>query len=255
MAIPALAEAGRSSRKSRLDKASRVDSHGRRKPTRLGRWTRRQVRRVKAWVPRKKVRKGKVRARRKGVVKTKVKSALGAMSRKLHLPQLKKSISRKLCVARGYCTLAADRIEKALPKKMANRYAKLRLASPGHLAAFTAQKFSQDPLFLSSFGVAYPIASHLQIPAFIAMGMNPAVALVLHEAVEIPVGLGILAWRQHALRKDKSQSFGGTLRTMGKEHAEFARSRQQESRRFMKRRAQARQRGSLSQMGAALASQ
>ena len=261
----ALAERSHRTRSLRKAPARQVKEGSRRKVSRVRRWSRRQVRKLKRLLPRKRVAvgKGKVRGKGKapGKIRTRVKGALGAMSRKLHLPQLKRSLARKLCVARGYCTLAADRVEKALPKRLAKGYSKLRLASPGHLAAFTGSKFKQDPLFLGSFGVAYPIATHLQIPAFIAMGMNPAAALVAHEVIEIPLGLGILAWRQHALRKDKSVGFGGTLKSLGKEHAEFARSRQQESRRFMKQRAmnkqraKARQQGSLQQMGLALATQ
>ena len=225
LSSPSTAQAGRSHRTKRLLKAPAGALHLR---------------------PSRGVRKGKIRAR--------VKTALGTMSRKLHIPQLRRSINRKLCVARGYCTLAADRLESKLPRRLATGYKKLRLLSPGHLAAFSGHKFKRDPLFLSSFGVAYPVATHLQIPAFIALGMNPVAAVIAHEVVEIPLGLGILAWRQHHLRKDKSQSFGGTLKALGREHSKFATARQQESRRFMKQRARTKQQGSLRQMGMALAS-
>ena len=272
---PAPAEAGRSHQTRRIKKSSPRTLHARssrgarRKPSRLRRWSRVQLRKIRRLVPHKvKVKgmgkgrgritvegkgKGKGKGKGRGRIRARVKTALGTLSRKLHIPQLKKSVGRKLCVARGYCTLAADRVEAALPKRLARGYGKLRLLSPGHLAAFTGQKFKGDPLFLSSFGVAYPVATHLQIPAYIAMGMNPVAAVVVHEALEIPLGLGILAWRQHHLRKDRSQTFRGTLRSLGREHSEFARSRQQESRRFMKQRARARQQGSLGQMGMALA--
>ena len=271
LATPSVAEAGRPRDSKRLFKAavgshSRADRGNRRKASRVRRWSRRQVRKLKRQRPRKgrakveviKVKAVKVKAVKvagKGKIRARVKTALGAMSRKLHIPQPKKSIDRKLCVARGYCTLAADRIEGALPKPLARGYSKLRLASPGHLAAFTGHKFAKDPLFLSSFGVAYPIAAHMQVPVYIALGMNPVAAVAVHEAVEIPLGLGILAWRQHALRKDKSQTFGGTLKALGREHADFARDRQQESRRFMKQRAQKKQQGSLGHIGMALAAQ
>jgi len=149
--------------------------------------------------------------------------------------RVKRAVGKRIRLLGGYTTLAADKLERKLPDRAGKAFHKLRLLAPGHLSGFAATKFKQDPVFLSGFGVAYPIAAHLQIPAFIALGMNPGVALVAHEITEIPMSLGILTWRQHQLRKDRSQTFGQTLKGLGKEYKVFADKDMQRSRRMMRR--------------------
>ena len=189
---------------------------------------------------------------RRAPVVVKARSGLRKLGRKLRLPpKVKKAIKYKLCVARGFCTLAADRVERALPGRLGRGFHKARLLSPGHLSAFAAKKFKQDPRFLAGFSVAFPLSMHAAVPVGISLGLNPVAALVLHEVLEPPLALGILAWRQHHLRTDRSQTFRGTLRSLGTDYKAFAKVERKKSRRFMAQRARAK--SSLRQLGRGLA--
>ena len=177
----------------------------------------------------------------RGVIK--VRSRLGRLGRKLRLPpRIKRAIKHKLRVVRGHCTLAADAVERALPGPLGRGYHHLRLLSPGHLGSFAAFKFQQDRKFLIGFGITYPIVSQLQVPAMIYIGVNPFAALLVSEFIGKPISLGILAWRQHHLRSDRSRTFADTVRGLGTEYQSYAHNERSHARKFMKQRAQRKQR-------------
>lgn len=156
-----------------------------------------------------------------------------------------------ICQVRGHCTLAADRLEARLPHGLARAFHRVRLASPLALAAFAGQKLAEDPVFMGAVGIGASVLQHLEIPAMIALGVNPGLAVAIHELTEIPVNLAIVCWRQHSLRADRSQSFFGTLRGLGRDYRDFVEKRRQENRRFMAERSLA-ARGALPTLAAAL---
>jgi len=205
--------------------------------------------------PRSAVKEAAVKGKR--VVKPRrfrrIRSGFKALKKRLRLPpKVRKKIRRGVKIAKGYGTLAADKVQRVLPRRLGKGFAKIRLAAPTTLGGFAGHMFKKDPLFLGSFGVAYPIAVHLQVPALMAMGMDPVSAVVVHEVAEIPVSLGILAWRQHHIRKDRSQTFGGTLKKMGKDYGQYAKKEQASSRRFIKAYKKLKQRNQLRKMSAGL---
>ena len=184
---------------------------------------------------------------------TRIRTRFQALKKRLKIPpKLKRKIRRGVKIAKGYGTLTADKIQRALPSKLGNGFAKIRLAAPTTLGGFAGHMFKKDPLFLGTFGVAYPVAVHLQVPALMAVGMDPVSAVVVHEVVEIPLSLGILAWRQHHIREDRTQSFGGTLKKMGKDYGAFARKEQASSRRFINAYKRLKQRSQLRKMSEGL---
>ncbi len=177
---------------------------------------------------------------------------LARVRERMKLPEtIARPLRLGLCRARGSCTLVADRLEAKLPAGAARLFHKVRLASPLALVGFVGKKVAEDPIFLSSLGVASTVVQHLEIPALIALGVNPALALAVHELTETPVNLALICWRQHHLREDRSQSFLGTLRGLGREYRAFAETRREENRRFMASRAGARP-GSLPSLAASL---
>lgn len=210
LCVPQVAVAGRTA--TREHRVDRVDRAGKAKVSRS---------------------KGKTRARPKRF--RRLRRSLRGLKKRLRIPpKVKRKIRRGVKIAKGYGTLTADKIQASLPRRLSKGFARVRLAAPTNLGGFAGHKFKQDKLFLGSFGVAYPVATHMQIPAFVYLGMDPVTALVVHEVAEIPMSLGLLAWRQHHIRKDRSQGFGGTLKKLGKEYGEYAKKQQKSSRRFIK---------------------
>ncbi len=193
--------------------------------------------------------KGKVKPRKVG----RIRRGFRAVKKRLRIPpKVKRKIRRGVKIAKGYGTLAADKIQASLPRRLSKGFAKARMFAPTSLGGFAGHKFSQDKLFLGSFGVAYPVATHLQIPAFVYLGMDPVTAVVAHEVIEVPLSLGILAWRQHHIREDRSQSFGGTLKKLGKDYRDYAKKQQSNSRRFIKNYKRLRHQNRLRQMSGEL---
>jgi len=181
----------------------------------------------------------------------KVSAWMLRMQQKIHLPdRIRRPIEAKLCLVRGTCTLMADRLEHSLPPTLGRLAHKLRLLSPLAAGGFAVSKFKQDPVFLTGFGVASTILQNLEIPAMIALGVNPGVALAIHEIAEPPINLAVIAWRQHHLRKDRSQSFLTTVRGLASEYRDHVESRIEENRAFMKQRQAAP--ASLKQLGDSL---
>lgn len=167
-------------------------------------------------------------------------------------PKLKRKIRRGVNIAKGYGTIAADKIQRSLPRRLSKGFAKIRLAAPTTLGGFAGSMFKKDPVFLGSFGVAYPVAVHAQVPALMYLGLDPVSAVVVHEVVEIPLSLGILAWRQHHIRQDRSQTFGGTLKKMGTDYSAFAKKEQANSRRYIKAYKRLKSRNQLRKLSAGL---
>ena len=200
--------------------------------------------------------KDAVRVQKRGVKPQRfqrLRKGFRAIKQRLRLPpKLKRKIRRGVKIAKGYGTIAADKIQRSLPRRLSKGFAKVRLMAPTTLGGYAGSMFKKDPVFLGSFGVAYPIATHLQIPAFVYLGMDPVTALVVHEVTEIPLSLGILAWRQHHIREDRSQNFGGTLKKMGVDYRAFAKKEQASSRRYMKAYKRLKQRNQLRKLSAGL---
>lgn len=132
----------------------------------------------------------------------------------------------------GYCTLAVDRLQACLPRPFATTLDRIRLFSPGAMSNFAITKFKQDPRFLAMFGAASSIGWHLAVPAAICLGVNPALAVVGHDFVEGPINIAVILLRQHQLRADRSQSFWGTMKGLGREYGEIARSGRERNRRY-----------------------
>lgn len=154
-------------------------------------------------------------------VPRKVRKAYHAVSKRAHLLQ-------------GYCTLGIDRLQGCLPRPFASTLDRIRLFSPGAMSDFAITKFKQDSAFLATFGVVSPTAWHLSVPVAIWFGVNPALAVAGHEFIEGPFNMAVILLRQHHLRADRSQSFWGTMKGLGREYAEIARSGRERSRRFVR---------------------
>lgn len=157
------------------------------------------------------------------------------MSR-LHLPpKLQAAIDKRVCLVRGKCTLLADRIEAKLPPRLSRGFHKLRDVSPLAMSSFAAHEFKKDRVFLATAGTATVLGVHLEVPVLLALGVNPVVTGVVHEVTEPLFLLGLVAWRQHHLRK--GSTFVGTLKHLGREYKQYVRGRREENRAFMRERA------------------
>jgi hypothetical protein len=157
-------------------------------------------------------------------------------SRRTGLTRLRLKVSARLHLAGAYCTLAADRVQACLPRPLARGFGKLRMLSLGNMGSFAGKKFVEDPGFLTTFGVASPIAWHLTIPVAIAAGVNPAVAIVGHEIIEAPFNIGVILWRQHYLAKqaNPNQTFWRSMKQVGRDYRDNAEVNQARNRRRLR---------------------
>lgn len=134
--------------------------------------------------------------------------------------KLRRRVGARLSLASAYGTELADKLQARLPGALGRGFGKLRLFSLGTAGAFAAKKFKQDAGFLATFGVASPTLMHAAVPLAIAAGANPVVVGVGHEILEVPLNLGVIAWRQHQLakRENPNQTFRQTMGQLGREY-------------------------------------
>lgn len=134
--------------------------------------------------------------------------------------KLRRRLGNRLSLAGAYGTELADKLQAHLPGALGRGFGKLRLFSLGTAGAFAAKKFKQDAGFLATFGVVSPTLMHTAVPVAIAAGANPMLVGLGHEILEIPLNLGVIAWRQHKLakRQNPNQTFGQTMRQLGREY-------------------------------------
>jgi hypothetical protein len=151
-------------------------------------------------------------------------SAAKRIDRATGFKKLRRRIGTRISLASAYGTELADKLQAKLPGKLGRGFGKLRLFSISTAGAFAAKKFKQDAGFLATFGVASPTLMHAAVPFAIAAGANPVLVGVGHEIIEIPINLGVIAWRQHHLAKraNPNQTFRQTLRQLGGEYSATA---------------------------------
>jgi hypothetical protein len=134
-------------------------------------------------------------------------------------------------------SVITDRLEHALPSRLAGPAHHLRNFSPLSLGSYALYKFKQDPTFLAGYGVFSWGFTNLQTPLLMGLGFGPVAAVALRIATGIPMDLGVVALREHQRREDRSRSFLGTLSAMGREYNQHVNNRREEHRRFIRQRA------------------
>lgn len=152
-------------------------------------------------------------------------------------PRLKNAIDKRVQNLRLQCTRLADRVECRLPGRMRPAFQKLRLFNPLTVSGFAARRFRQDPVFLASYGVISHAVDFVKMPLLLGAGVNPLVALAVDQVTGTPLTLAVIAWRQHHLRTDRSQTFRQTTRNLFGEYREFALARRAEDRQLIAGRA------------------
>jgi hypothetical protein len=135
--------------------------------------------------------------------------------------------------AQGQMTCAADQLEHRLPPRLAKAFHHARTCNPLAFSGFAARKFKQDPAFLTGYGVFSWGFSNLQTPLLIAMGMNAGLAVALRFATGVPMDIGVILWREHSRRDDRSRSFWGTVKQLGQEYRAYSSGRREANRRFI----------------------
>lgn len=168
----------------------------------------------------------------------KAKAAVARALSHLKLPpKIKAAVDRRILGLRLQCTRLADRLECKLPPRLRPAFEKLRLLNPLSLAGFAAGKFRQDPVFLAGYGVISKAVDLVKLPLLLAGGVNPLVALAVDQVTGVPLTLGVIVWRQHHLRQDRSQTFRQTTRILFGEYRDFALARRAEDRQLLAERA------------------
>jgi hypothetical protein len=145
-------------------------------------------------------------------------------------PKIKKVVDNRMLAFRARCTRIADRIECRLPAGLRPAFDKARYLNPLTLSAFCVRKFKQDPIFLTAYGVVSTAVGYAVPPLLMAAGVSAFPALVAHEVIGTPLTLGVIAWRQHHLRQDRSQTFLQTARKLFGEYRDFALQRRADAR-------------------------
>ncbi len=158
---------------------------------------------------------------------------LATLMSKVRLPpKVQQAIDSRLCATAARCTQLADRVQASLPTTLVPTFEKARLLSPLTLSSYAVKKFREDPVFLTGAGIGTMAAGYVALPAMVGLGVNPAAAFVIKQVVETPIEVGLIAWRQHELRSDRSQTLLGTLRGLGREYRAFATERREQNRRL-----------------------
>ncbi|MCA9672490.1 MAG: hypothetical protein KC503_43145 [Myxococcales bacterium] len=146
---------------------------------------------------------------------------------------VKRSVRRPLNFARAHMTRWADKLEARTPERFKGFVRKLRTAtSPMALGKFTHQKFKADGKFLATYGVASSALGYLSLPVLLST-MSPAAVLGVRVAHNL-VDAGVLLWRQHHLRTDRSQTLGDTWRQLGVELEGYAEKQRALNRRYLR---------------------
>ncbi len=127
-------------------------------------------------------------------------------------------------------TQSADWVEHRLPSAGGRVFHTLRALDPIGLGAFAFDRIKRDPVFFATYGTWSLVFSNAMVPILIGAGLSPVAATVSRFVTGTPIDLLALAWRTHARRKDRSQSFWGTVRGLGHDYKVFTEARRERNR-------------------------
>ncbi len=181
------------------------------------------------------------------LARVRVKGATRKGIRKLRLPARYRGAKRKIAASKTGRTLArmgrglvrarnslggrmthcADACERKLPPLLARGFHRVREHNPLGLWSYTWKKFRQDPVFLGTYGGVSTGLNKLATPLMLGAGCGATASMFIPDLVTIPLSLAVITAREHHLRKDRSRTYGGTVRHMVQEYRDQTRERRQ----------------------------
>jgi hypothetical protein len=184
-----------------------------------------------------------VGAKARALAKSRTGRAVGAAARGLG-----RVVGKLWLGTTARLTLGADWIERRLPGVWGKRFHQLRSLDPIAVGEFALHKIKRDPIFFATYGTWSMALSWAIVPAAMSLGVGPVAATMLRFATGTPIDLTAITLRVHSQRKDRSQTFSGTLRSLRTEYRDFLVDRRARHRQHM----EARPASSLRQLGAKL---
>jgi hypothetical protein len=137
--------------------------------------------------------------------------------------------SKKL---RARLTWLADGLERSLPPRMSRGLHMLRSVNPFATGAYAFHKVEQDPAFMIGYGVLSSTLGKLQTPTMLALGASVPATTITSILLGPPLDFTVLTLREHHRRTDRSRSYWGTVKAVGREYKQFVSDRRAQNRAF-----------------------
>jgi hypothetical protein len=132
-------------------------------------------------------------------------------------------------------TAGCDRVATRLPRRLQRVFEKARtISAPAVTCKWIVKKVGNDARFMGSYLVARNALGKLGLPAAVGASLLSPTAGALLFVAGLPLDLAVLIAREHAVREDRVQRIGATIRRVGGDIQRAARHQQRINRRFLR---------------------